>query len=222
MFGAIAGRYDFLNHFLSLNLDRRWRRHAAEALAPAPADRVLDLCGGTGDLSVEIAGASDDGPVVCCDFSHPMLERARKKFGRLGLADRCGVVEADGLRLPFASESFDGVAVGFGVRNLADLDTGFREMGRVLRPSGRLVVLEFSAPTGRFLGPLYRFYLHRVLPRLGDRVAGRAGPYRYLANTIAEFPAPPALAGRIREAGFSAVGWTILSGGIVAVHRAIK
>jgi demethylmenaquinone methyltransferase/2-methoxy-6-polyprenyl-1,4-benzoquinol methylase len=151
-----------------------------------------------------------------------MLQRAAVKFRRHRLADRCAVVEADGLRLPFADETFDAVTVGFGVRNLVDMDAGFKEMLRVLRPSGKLVVLEFSTPTASLLAPAYRFYLHRVLPRVGDGVSGRSGPYRYLATTISEFPEPAALAGRIREAGFGAVGWVTLSGGIVALHTALK
>jgi demethylmenaquinone methyltransferase/2-methoxy-6-polyprenyl-1,4-benzoquinol methylase len=131
-------------------------------------------------------------------------------------------VEADGLRLPFAAESFDAVTIAFGVRNLADMDAGFREMLRVLRPSGKLVILEFSTPTASLLAPAYRFYLHRVLPRIGESVSGRTGPYRYLATTISEFPEPAALAGRIREAGFGAVGWISLTGGIVALHTGLK
>ena len=222
MFGAIARRYDFLNHLLSLNLDRRWRRRAVEELAPAPGARVLDLCGGTGDLTIELARSCEDCEVVCSDFSHAMLERAEAKLRRHRMSDRCAVVEADGLRLPYASASFDAVTVAFGVRNLADMDAGFREILRVLRPSGKLVVLEFSTPTAPLLAPIYRFYLHRLLPRLGDGVSGRTGPYRYLATTISEFPDPAALAGRIREAGFDAVGWTTLNGGIVALPTAIK
>jgi len=222
MFGAIAGRYDLLNHALSLNIDRLWRRRAARELGLSPGARVLDLCGGTGDLSLVVARRSPGVGVVCCDFSHPMLALASAKFRRRGVESRCAAVEADGLRLPFRPESFDAVTVAFGVRNLADLETGMRETLRVLKPGGKLVVLEFSHPTSRFIAPAYRFYLHRVLPWLGDGVSGRSGPYRYLAATIAGFPDPAALAGRIREAGFAAVGWTLVTGGIVAIHTAVK
>jgi len=160
--------------------------------------------------------------VVCCDFSHEMLTLAGAKFLRRGLGGRCLALEADALRLPFAPGRFDAVTVAFGVRNLADPDAGFREILRVLRPGGRMVVLEFSRPSGRLLGACHRFYLGRVLPRLGDAVAGRSGPYGYLARTIRDFPEPALLAGRIREAGFAACGWVTLSRGIVAVHTAFR
>ncbi len=222
MFGSIAGRYDLLNHALSLNRDRAWRRRAARAAAVEPGARILDLCGGTGDLTLALARHWPSASVTCCDFSHPMLRVAGRKFARVGLDDRCALLEADGLRLPFAERAFDAVTVAFGVRNFADMDLGFREILRVLRPGGRLVVLEFSTPTSPVLAAVYRWYLHRVLPRVGDRASGRSGPYGYLARTIAAFPAPEALAGRIREAGFAAVGWTAMSGGIVCLHTAFK
>jgi demethylmenaquinone methyltransferase/2-methoxy-6-polyprenyl-1,4-benzoquinol methylase len=222
MFGGIARRYDLLNHVLSLNADAWWRRRAARAVALGGSGRVLDLCGGTGDLSVATARAEPGALVVCCDFAHPMLTLAGRKFARKGLADRCLRVEADGLRLPFAPDTFDAVTVGFGVRNFADLDRGLSEIRRVLRPGGRLVVLEFSTPTDGWPGRIYRFYLSRVLPRIGDSASGKTGPYRYLARTIADFPDPPTLAGRLREAGFAAVGWTALTFGIVCVHVAVK
>lgn len=221
MFDSIAARYDLLNHLLSANLDRRWRRQAARELA-GEARRVLDLCGGTGDQSVAVTRVDGVESVVCCDFSHEMLCRATAKFHRLGVADRCTVLEADGLRLPFVPGRFDAVTVAFGVRNFVDLDAGFDEILRVLRPGGRMVVLEFSRPRGWILGGLYGLYLRRVLPRLGDRISRRSGPYGYLASTIAGFPEPGELAARIRAAGFGACEWTLLSGGIVAIHTAVK
>jgi len=222
MFGRVARRYDLLNHLLSAGLDRRWRRMAVREL---PEDRhaaVLDLCGGTGDVSVELLRAGRAARVVCCDFSRPMLVLARDKFRRHGYVSRSLTVEGDGLRLPFASSAFDGATVAFGIRNLSDMDLGFREMHRVLRPGGTLVVLEFSRPHVPVLSSVYRFYLMRVLPRLGDRVSGSSGPYGYLARTITGFPDPPVLAGRIRDAGFAACAWRTLTGGIVAVHTARK
>ena len=222
MFSRIAPRYDLLNHLLSLNLDRGWRRKAASELAAASGDRVLDLCGGTGDLALAVARAAPGATVVCCDFAHPMLRRAEAKFARAGLAARCLLLEADGLALPFRDASLHGITVGFGVRNLADPDAGFREMRRVLRPGGRLVVLEFSRPEGPVLSRLYRLYLRGLLPRVGDAASGASGPYHYLARTIAAWPDAPTLAGRLREAGFDAVGWALLTGGIVAVHTALK
>ena len=223
MFGGIARTYDLLNHLLSANLDRGWRRRAARELVPDGTGPVLDLCGGTGDLAVEISRSARDVPlVVCCDFSHPMLARAARKFARRGLAGRCAVLEGDALALPFASGTFSAVTVAFGVRNLVDREAGFREMLRVLEPGGRLVVLEFSRPTGPLMSRLYGFYLRRVLARIGDRVAGRDGPYGYLARTIGDFPEPARLAGAIREAGFAACGWSTMSGGVVALHTAHK
>ena len=223
MFGAISRRYDLLNHLLSLNLDAGWRRRAAAAACPEAGQRVLDLCGGTGDLSVALAsGAAPPSSVVCCDFSRPMLALAQPKFLRAGLEGRCTVIEGDALRLPFRDGSFDAVTVGFGVRNLADMDAGFREILRVLSPGGRLVVLEFSRPAGPLLKRLYGFYLSAIVPRLGDGAAGRRGPYLYLARTIGDFPEPGRLAGIIRDAGFAAVGWESLTGGIVCVHTALK
>jgi demethylmenaquinone methyltransferase/2-methoxy-6-polyprenyl-1,4-benzoquinol methylase len=222
MFGGIAHRYDLLNHLLSANLDRGWRRDAARQLPDEPLSRVLDLCGGTGDLSLSLADQRDVATVVCCDFSRPMLLRAKDKFDRKRANRRCLLLEADGLRLPFRQETFDAVTVGFGIRNFVDLGRGLREIHRVLRPRGRMVVLEFSRPTGPVLSRLYGFYLRYVLPRLGDGISGGDGAYGYLARTISDFPEAATLAGRIREAGFAACGWTQLSGGIVAVHTAFK
>ncbi len=222
MFDGIAGRYDLLNHLLSANLDRRWRRRAVAALDSGAGGTVLDLCGGTGDLSVELVRAGRADRVVCCDFSHAMLLAAAPKFIRLGLAGRIERVEADGLNLPFPEASFDAVTVAFGVRNLHDMNRGFREMLRVLRPGGKLVVLEFSRPTAPVLAGLYRLYLGRILPWIGDGVSGNDGPYRYLARTIGDFPAAAELAGRIREAGFAACEWSTMTGGVVAAHTAVK
>src|SRR6185436_12880446 len=146
MFGAIARRYDLLNRLLSLRLDVGWRRQAAREVPDDPGIRVLDLCGGTGDLTVEVARTRPGALVVCCDFSHPMLVLARPKFLKRGVADRSLPVEADGLRLPFRDRAFDAVTIAFGIRNLGDMRRGLEEMLRVLEPGGRLVVLEFSQP----------------------------------------------------------------------------
>jgi demethylmenaquinone methyltransferase/2-methoxy-6-polyprenyl-1,4-benzoquinol methylase len=220
MFGGIARHYDLLNHLLSANLDRGWRRAAAARLPQEPLGRVLDLCGGTGDLALEVARRRRPELVVCCDFSHPMLLRARSKFARERGGERCIALEADALCLPFDSGRFDAVTVAFGVRNLADLESGFREMHRVLRPGGRLVVLEFSRPTGPLLSRLYGFYLRRILPRVGDRISRGRGAYGYLARTIGDFPEAAVLALKIREAGFARCDWTSPTGGIVAIHSA--
>ena len=222
MFDGIARHYDLLNRLLSANLDRRWRRRALARLDEDERALILDLCGGTGDLSIELALRRRAGRVVCCDFSHEMLLRAGPKFTRLGFEAHIDRVEADGLNLPFPEACFDAVTVAFGVRNLSDMDRGFREMLRVLKPGGKLVVLEFSRPTAPVLSRLYRFYLGRILPKIGDGVSGKDGPYRYLARTIADFPEAAVLAGRIREAGFAACEWSTMTGGVVAAHTAVK
>lgn len=228
MFGSIAPRYDLLNSLLSAGRHHAWRRAAVARLHPEPGDLVLDLCGGTGDLS--LAAARAGGRVVCCDFSEGMLVRAERKFGAAegaGTAGESGAgvrpvrprtLQADALRLPFADGRFDAVTIGFGIRNLRSLEEGFAEMLRVLRPGGTLCVLEFSRPVAGFFASVYGFYLNRVLPRVGDALSRREGPYGYLARTVGEFPPADVLAGKMSAAGYTDVSWIHLTGGIVAVH----
>lgn len=220
MFDAIAPHYDRLNHLLSLNIDKRWRRRAAASLGELPEGPILDLCGGTGDLTVELARRYPDRRLVCADFATRMLRLADAKFERAGLADRCETVTADARELPFEDDRFAAVTIAFGLRNLDDRERGLAEMRRVLRPGGRLAVLEFSRPTAPVIAPAYRLYLRHVLPRIGDRVSGRFGPYGYLARTISDFPGPEALERTIREIGFARCEWFGMTGGIVALHVA--
>jgi len=222
MFGSIARRYDLLNHVLSGNLDRSWRRTAVRALPEGRLDRVLDLCGGTGDLTVELVRAGRASHVICADFSHPMLLVAQRKFDRRRIGRRSALLEADGLALPFRDSVFDAVTVGFGVRNFVDLDAGLREIHRVLRPGGAMVVLEFSRPTAPVLAQAYSLYLNHLLPRLGGGIARERGAYSYLARTISLFPDAETLARRIRDCGFADCDWTTRTGGIVAIHAARK
>lgn len=217
MFDAIAPTYDLLNHLLSFNVDRRWRRRAVRALAPSPGQRLLDLCAGTGDLALALLEAERSCRVVGADFSRPMLLRAPSKAQRSGVA--LPLVEADAMALPFRDAAFDGVTVAFGVRNFEDLDRGFQEMARVLRPGGRAVILEFSRPRGLF-GWFYRVYFGQILPRVGRLISRDAHAYGYLPATVAGFPAAPELTTRLEAAGFSGVAHTPLTFGIATISAA--
>lgn len=217
MFASIAPRYDLLNHVLSLNIDRLWRRRAVNRLGweRAPEGTYLDNCAGTLDLAVELAGRSGfRGRVVGSDFTHAMLERGQHKVERLPVEPAC----ADALRLPFADGVFDGATVGFGVRNLADLDAGLRETARVLKPGARFVILEFTTPGWQPFRGLYLFYFLKVLPAVGRLVSKHGSAYTYLPESVLQFPEPAALARKMEAAGFAEVGWRTLSGGIAALH----
>ena len=219
MFTAIAPRYDLLNHLLSLNIDRRWRRVAVARLhwETKPAGTYLDLCAGTMDLAAELARRPGfRGSVIGADFVVPMLERGRNK------AARAAPVAADALQLPFPPASFDGAMVGFGVRNLADLDAGFVEAARVLKPGARFVVLEFATPRFAPLRAAYLFYFRRVLPMVGRAVSKHTDAYTYLPESVLAFPDPEALTARFVAAGFRDVRFERLSGGICAVHHGTR
>ncbi|HEV8265118.1 MAG TPA: ubiquinone/menaquinone biosynthesis methyltransferase [Gemmatimonadales bacterium] len=219
MFTAIAPRYDFLNHLLSLNVDRSWRRRAVARLGwEAKPDGVyLDLCAGTMDLAAELARQQGfRGTVLGADFVVPMLTRGR------GKAPRTVPVAADALALPFPDARFHGALVGFGVRNLADLDAGLHEAARVLRPGGRLVILEFATPRFAPLRAAYLFYFRHILPAIGRMVSKHREAYTYLPESVLAFPEPAALARRFGDAGFSDVGFELLSGGICAVHHGTR
>jgi demethylmenaquinone methyltransferase/2-methoxy-6-polyprenyl-1,4-benzoquinol methylase len=219
MFAAIAPRYDFLNHLLSLNVDRFWRRAAVRRLAweRRPEGTYLDLCAGTLDLAATLGRARGfRGTVVGADFVIPMLARGK------GKAPRVRPVGADALTLPFADARFDGAMVAFGVRNLADLDAGLRETRRVLRPGARFVVLEFTTPRFAPLRALYLFYFRRVLPAIGRAVSKHRDAYTYLPESVLDFPDPDAFARRLASAGFTNVGHEVLTGGICAVHHGTR
>lgn len=215
MFTAIAPRYDFLNHLLSLNIDRRWRRLAVARLGweTRPQGAYLDLCAGTLDLAATLARkAGFGGTVIGADFVVPMLALGR------GKASRTRPVAADALALPFADGHFDGAMCAFGVRNLADLDAGFSEVARVLKPGARFVVLEFATPRSGPLRALYLFYFRRLLPAVGRAVSKHRDAYTYLPESVLSFPEPEALARRLAAAGFKDVRFERLTGGICAIH----
>ena len=220
LFSEIAPRYDLLNHILSFNIDRRWRRRAVELLnwKGRPDGRFLDACAGTFDLSLELARQQGfDGAVVATDFALPMLLEGRGK-----LDDSVKPVCGDSLRLPFRDASFDGATVGFGVRNLSDLRVGFGDLARVLRPDARLVILEFTDPPNPLLRRLYHFYFHRILPVVGRVVSGHPWAYSYLPESVKEFPGPAELVALLRDAGFRDVEWRFLTGGIAAIHVGVR
>ena len=219
MFSRVAPRYDLLNHLLSFQFDRYWRRFTVErvrAVAARPEARILDLCCGTGDLLAGL-GRAHGGPVFGVDFCRPMLGAAAAKLG-----GRARLLEADALALPLAAASFDLVTIAFGLRNLANYRRGIEEMHRLLRPNGLLAVLEFSQPRGGVLGPLYGFYFRHLLPRLGGAISGAGNAYRYLQESVEKFPAPDELAAAMSAAGFREVRYWPLTGGIAMLHVAVK
>lgn len=221
IFSEIAPRYDLLNHVLSLNIDRRWRRRAIRELGweRSPHGSYLDVCSGTFDLALELAGQRRfRGRVVGSDFAFPMLAQGLSKIEGGCVAPVCG----DAQRLPFADHSFAGATVGFGVRNLSDPVAGFREVLRVLQPGGRFVILEFTVPPGRLMRGAYLLYFNHVLPLVGRWVSGHPWAYSYLPRSVEGFPGPDRLAGLLRETGFEPVRWFLVSGGIAAVHVATK
>jgi demethylmenaquinone methyltransferase / 2-methoxy-6-polyprenyl-1,4-benzoquinol methylase len=211
MFDRIAPVYDAMNRAMTIGLDRRWRRLAAQAVV-GPGDRVLDACCGTGDMA--LADRDAGGEVVGADFSEPMLARARRKAPDLDW------VHADATALPFADGAFDTVTVAFGIRNLPDLEAGLRELARVTRPGGRLGCLEITRPRG-LLRPFFRVWFDGLVPLAGKVLPGGAA-YSYLPASVRRFPGPEDLAAVARSAGWADVEWRLLGGGIVALHLARK
>ena len=221
MFDRIAGRYDALNSIMSAGLHHGWRQRAAERAELSPGDSALDVCCGTGDLTLELVDrVSPGGYVVGCDFSEPMLDLAREKATNRN-ASGVRFEWADALQLPYDSGRFDAATVGFGVRNFADRDLGLREMSRVLRPGGRLVVLEFTAPRRPPFSTFYAVWFDRVVPILG-RLTGDPGAYSYLAESVRGFPDPPGLAAKMDAAGLRRIHYTVLAGGIVTIHSGVR
>jgi len=221
MFDRVAGRYDALNSVMTAGLHHRWRERAAERTELHPGDSALDVCCGTGDLALELAPrVAPGGRVVGCDFSEPMLDLAREKATARGAA---GVrfEWADALELPYDAERFDAVTVGFGVRNLAELDRGLREMARVLKPGGRLVILEITQPSRPPLSFFFSLWFDRIVPLLGA-FSSNPEAYSYLPRSVRSFPAPLGLAEKMAGAGFGRIRYTVLAGGIIAIHSGIR
>jgi demethylmenaquinone methyltransferase / 2-methoxy-6-polyprenyl-1,4-benzoquinol methylase len=222
MFDRIAGVYDLMNSAMTAGMHHRWRERAADRAELGPGDAALDVCCGTGDLAFELGRrVGPEGRIVGCDFSERMLDLARDKRGSGEGAARPIFEWADALALPYDDASFDAATVGFGVRNLADLDRGLAELARVLRPGGRLVILEITQPRRPPLSNFFGVWFDRLVPLLG-RLAGDSEAYSYLPESVRRFPAPEALAAKLDAAGLERIRWTVLAGGIIAIHSASK
>ena len=222
MFAGIATKYDFLNHFLSINTDKRWRRLVAGKLKNVlenPDARVLDVACGTGDLALELQ-KNGRAKVFGTDFCRPMLKIAARK--NVKNDSSIPYVEADGMNLSFADAGFDALTVAFGLRNFSNWQNGLREFRRVLKPGGKLVVLEFSAPVIPGFRQAFQFYFSSILPRIGGAVSGSRGAYEYLPDSVSKFPDQKNLARMMREIGFSDVEYKNLTGGIAAIHSGTK
>jgi demethylmenaquinone methyltransferase/2-methoxy-6-polyprenyl-1,4-benzoquinol methylase len=222
MFSSIAPRYDFLNHALSMNIDRLWWNRTArifDSLLSRPDVRALDLCCGTGDMTFALRRrmrSAADG-LTGADFSHPMLVRAMDKTGD----KRIRWVEADALHLPFSNSQFDLVTTAFGFRNLVNYDRGLAEIYRVLAMDGQIGILDFGEPKG-VIGTVYRVYFRHILPRIGTLISGVRGPYAYLPRSVQRFPAPEEMLQRMQHAGFREVSWTPYTFGIAGLYRGKK
>jgi demethylmenaquinone methyltransferase/2-methoxy-6-polyprenyl-1,4-benzoquinol methylase len=225
MFAGIAGRYDLLNHVLSLNIDRTWRRKVRRALAEILEREdalVLDVACGTGDLALELENGAS-ATVFATDFCRPMLAIAAKKSKSKDQRSKiAGFLEADAMTLPVADDTFDAVTIAFGLRNLPNYEDGLRELRRVLKPAGKLVILECSHPPYRVFRELYDFYFNRVLPKIGGLVSGSRAAYTYLPNSVSKFPEQKTLAAMMERIGFGDVTFQNLTGGIAALHSGVK
>jgi demethylmenaquinone methyltransferase/2-methoxy-6-polyprenyl-1,4-benzoquinol methylase len=223
MFDAIAGRYDLLNHVLSAGIDRRWRTRAIRSLQLTGRERVLDLCTGTGDLAIAAVRAQPGAArVVGVDFSGAMLRVGAHKLRARGLAGRIAMIQGDATRIPLADASVDAVTIGFGIRNVEHMDAACAELHRVLTPGGRLAILEFAEPDVPVFGDVYRWYVRRVLPRIGRALSRNDEAYAYLPASIAAFATPDEFVKILRQAGFAAISPARLMLGSVILYTAQK
>ncbi len=222
MFSRVVRTYDFLNHFFSFNIDRAWRTRVVRIANLAPGSRVADIATGTADLAMAFARACRDCRVSGVDFVSEMIVRGREKVARTGLSDRVELVLGDALSLPWADASFDAASIAFGLRNLKDFEVGIREMARVVRPGGKVMILEFSPPPRTLFGRAYRWYLKHVMPAVGGRISGWTPTYAYLYSSINAFLDHEALAKLMTSAGLGQIEMVRLSGGIAYIHAGVK
>jgi demethylmenaquinone methyltransferase/2-methoxy-6-polyprenyl-1,4-benzoquinol methylase len=222
-FTPIAATYDRADAVLSLGLHFLWKRATVRRLGLEPGDRLLDVCGGTADLAVRaVRRIGPSGRAVVCDFNRPMMETGREKSDRARNGEVVAFVQGDAEALPFPDASFDAISVGFGLRNLVDLDRGLREMARVLRPGGHFSALEFTLPRRRWLRSLYAFYSFRLMLPAARLITGTDGPFRYLAESIRVFDPPAEVTGRLERAGFTELAVRPLSLGIATIYSGRK
>ncbi|MGL9735512.1 MAG: bifunctional demethylmenaquinone methyltransferase/2-methoxy-6-polyprenyl-1,4-benzoquinol methylase UbiE [Symbiopectobacterium sp.] len=223
VFHSVAEKYDLMNDLMSFGIHRAWKQFTIECSGVRRDQRVLDLAGGTGDLTAKFSRlVGESGEVVLADINASMLKVGREKLRNLGIIDNVSYVQANAETLPFPDDYFDCITISFGLRNVTDKDKALRSMFRVLKPGGRLLVLEFSKPMLRPLSKVYDFYSFHILPRIGDMVTKYAGSYRYLAESIRMHPDQETLKGMMVDAGFDSVNYFNLTGGIVALHRGFK
>lgn len=222
VFHAVADKYDIMNDVMSLGIHRLWKRITIQEAGAKRGSRILDLAGGTGDLAAKFARiVGEDGEVVLSDINASMLMNGRERLTDMGIGDNVNYVQANAECLPFADNYFDVITIAFGLRNVTDKDAALRSMHRVLKPGGRLLVLEFSKPVAP-LAPIYDQYSFKILPLMGKLIANDAESYRYLAESIRMHPDQTTLKGMMEAAGFERVTYTNMTGGIVALHKGFK
>ena len=222
IFSSIAPKYDLLNHLLSLNVDKRWRRALVDYNRMEPGERILDVCTGTGDIAIEFALRDRPGEIIGIDISDKMLGIAQRKIEKLNLTGKIILQRCDCLDLPFENESFDIVAIGFGLRNLTDYKRGISEMARVLKKSGRLLILEFSLPQNLILSRIYRFYISTFVVFIGGIISGSKRAYEYLPSSIKNFLEPGEILRLMQANNLKSCGFKGLAGGIACIHYGRK
>ncbi len=222
MFNGIAHRYDFLNHFLSLGIDTIWRKRAVACFDDLVGKSVFDIACGTCDLAIQIAESDSTVKVSAEDFSPEMVIRGQEKVTALNLQGRITVKAGDALNISHPDEIFDGVTCAFGVRNFAELETGLKEMSRVLKPAGRMVILEFTTPENRVIAAIYKFYFTRALPFMGGLISGKPQAYSYLPESVYAFPRPEKFISILENSGLSHIKFTPLTFGICGIYTGVK